>query len=111
MNLDHRTFRVSATAASGVISADTRLRFVQRGSRVLGRYDGGTIQRGCLVGTVAGSRLQFRYAQVEVAGHVHGGHSVCDIERLAAGRLRLVEHFTWETRPGSGTNCFDEVAG
>ena len=56
MNLDHRTFRVSATAASGVISADTRLRFVQRGSRVLGRYDGGTIQRGCLVGTVAGSR-------------------------------------------------------
>ena len=111
MNLDQLTFRVSATAPDGIVSSSTRLRFAQRGSRVFGRYGGGTVRRGVLVGAVAGSTMRFRYAQVELTGHVHGGHSVCDIERLADGRLRLHEHFTWETRSGSGTNAFVQVAG
>jgi len=109
--LDQLSFHVSSTAPRGVVSSDTCLHFAQRGSRVLGRYHGGTIHRGYLVGTVAGCVLQFRYAQVEVTGHVHGGRSICDIEQLSDGRLRLHEHFTWETRPGSGTNCFDQMVG
>ncbi len=109
MSLDGASFRVSTTAAQGVVSSDTRLHLVQRGSRVLGRYAGGTIQRGYLVGTVAGSTLRFRFAQREVTGHTHGGRSVCDIEVRSDGRLRLREHFTWETRPGAGTNTFDQI--
>lgn len=78
---------------------------------MFGRYQGGTVRRGYLVGTLLGAVLHFRYAQVEVAGHVHGGRSICDIERRSDGLLRLHEHFTWETRAGSGTNRFDQVAG
>jgi hypothetical protein len=33
------------------------------------------------------------------------------VERLTDGRTRIVEHFTWGSRAGSGTNLFDEVAG
>jgi len=27
------------------------------------------------------------------------------------GRIRLLEHFQWESREGSGTNTFEEVPG
>ena len=109
MNLDGTRFRVSASAEQGIVSAETCLQLCQRGSRVLGRYAGGSIRRGCLVGAWSGATLRFRYAQYEGTGHVHGGHSVCTLEVLPTGRLRLHEHFTWETRSGSGTNTFDQV--
>jgi hypothetical protein len=110
MTLDGKTFRVTATAAGGVVSSDTRLHLKQRGPRVLGRYCGGTIARGYLIGGLSGSGLSFRYAQTEADGHVHGGRSLCDLHQLPDGRLLISEHFTWETRAGSGTNLFEEIA-
>ena len=110
MKLDGTSFQVTAAAEDGVVSHDTRLTFVQRGSRVVGRYAGGSIRRGYLVGEFVGGTLQFRYAQVETGGEVHGGRSTCSIETLSDGRLRLREHFVWETRLGHGTNVFDQLA-
>jgi hypothetical protein len=110
MQLDGTSFQVSSTAADGVVSRNTRLDFVQRGSKVLGRYYGGSIQRGYLVGSLAGRVLRFRYAQTEATGHVHGGRSLCHLEIRPGGRIRLHEHFVWETRPGRGTNVFDQSA-
>jgi hypothetical protein len=40
---------------------------------------------------------------------MHAGRSECDAQRLSDGRLRLVEHFAWSIRRGSGFNVFDEV--
>ncbi len=110
MNLDGLEMYVSATADNGVVGSSTRLHFTQKGDRVLARYSGGNVARGCLVGRLAGSELVFRYAQREASGAIHGGRSVCDVQRLPGGRTRIVEHFTWTTREGSGTNVFDEVA-
>ena len=98
----------SATAADGVVSSDTNLHFTQRGPRVAARYAGGRVLRGWLVGSWDGDILRFRYAQCEVSSGVHGGQSMCVVEQRADGRLRLIEHFTWSTRLGSGTNVFDE---
>jgi hypothetical protein len=109
MNLDGTSFSVSATAGEGVVSAETHLQLIQRGSRVLGRYAGGSIVRGCLVGTVDGTELRFRYVQRERAGGIHAGRSICRLERLDDGRLRLREYFKWTTRSGSGTNVFEQV--
>lgn len=109
MNLDRTQFRVSLTADCGVVGAETCLRLMQRGLKVLGRYRGGSIVRGYLVGRLTGSVLRFRFAQREIDGHIHGGRSVCEIERLSNGRLRLHEHFNWTTRAGSGTNTFEQV--
>jgi hypothetical protein len=100
---------VSSTAARGVVDADTRLQFLQQGQRVAARYSGGRVTRGWLVGRIAGSELVFRYAQSEEHGDIHGGHSVCRVERLTNGRIRIIERFTWTSRSGSGTNVFDEV--
>jgi hypothetical protein len=109
MNLNGKTFRVSTTAQVGVVNADTRLHFAQRGASLLGRYQGGSIVRGYLVGTQIGTTVSFRYAQREADGHIHGGYSVCDLQVLPDGRLLLSEHFSWDTRPGSGTNVFEEI--
>lgn len=109
MNLNGKTFRVAATAPGSVVNSETHLHLQQRGLRVLGCYAGGSIGRGYLIGDLSGSTLSFRYAQREADGHVHGGHSVCDLHRLVDGRLWLTEHFTWETRAGTGTNHFEEL--
>jgi hypothetical protein len=109
MNLDRVMMYVSSTADHGVVAQGTRLLFTQKGSRVMGRYGGGAVSRGCLVGTLSGAQLVFRYAQVEASGEIHGGRSVCEVERRPDRRIRIVEHFAWRTRPGSGTNVFEEM--
>jgi hypothetical protein len=109
MNLDGVVMCVSSTAEQGVVGAGTRLCFTQKGARVMGRYSGGAISRGCLVGRLSGSELVFRYAQVEASGEVHAGRSVCEVARRADQRIRIVEHFAWSTRVGSGINVFEEI--
>lgn len=110
VNLDGVVMRVSATARSGVIDSATRLRFRQRGARVLGRYGGGSVLRGYLVGTLDDTRLRFRYTQRETSGEIHGGVSACDVIPQSDGGLRILEHFRWRTRRGSGTNVFESDA-
>ena len=108
-NLDGLTMFVSRTADNGVVDAQTRLRFVQRGARVAARYTGGRVARGWLVGRWDGDTLRFRYAQREDGRAIHAGRSVCQVQRLPDGRLQLIEHFAWTTRDGSGVNVFDEL--
>ena len=109
MNLDGRRMYVSSTAERGVVGTDTRLHFIQKGSRVLGRYSGGAIARGYLIGDLTGAELVFRYVQREASGDVHAGRSTCEVLLRDDGSLRIVEHFRWSTREGSGTNVFDEL--
>jgi len=109
LNLDGLEMCVTSTAENGVVGLETRLRLTQRGSKVLGRYQGGSVMRGCLVGAVDGDRLAFRYLQLETPHAFHAGSSVCEIQRRPDGRVRLIEHFVWRTRTGSGTNVFDET--
>jgi PhnB protein len=101
---------VSTTAADGVVSGETHLFFTQRGRRVAAHYAGGRVLRGWLAGRWDGDVLRFRYAQREESSAIHGGQSVCVVEERTDGRLRLIEHFTWTTRSGSGTNVFDELS-
>lgn len=109
IDLNGLTMFVSATAANGVVDSGTRLHFLHRGNRIAARYAGGNVQRGWLVGRWIGDQVTFRYAQREGETAIHGGRSVCEVQRLADGRIRIIEHFTWTTRVGSGTNVFDEV--
>jgi hypothetical protein len=110
MNIHGMTMYVSGTAEAGVVSTDTLIRFIQQGSRVLGRYGGGAVTRGWLIGHLSNDgTLAFRYVQRETSGEVHAGRSICDVIRLDSGKLRILEHFTWRTKEGAGTNVFDEL--
>lgn len=109
INLDRVVMCVSSTDDRGVVDANTRLYFTQQGSRVFARYRGGSVTRGCLAGTISGSKLVFRYAQREKSGQIHAGRSICEVQYSTQAGLRVIEHFTWATRSGGGINIFDEV--
>ena len=51
------------------------------------------------------------FAQREEGATIHAGSSVCEVRELGDGRLRLIEHFTWSTKPGTGVNVFEELPG
>lgn len=110
MSLDGLTLYVRTTGDVGVVGADTLLHFTQKGGRVMARYGGGSIKRGYLVGEISHGSLSCHYTQLEASGEIHGGISLCDLIALPDGRTRIVEHFTWRTREGSGDNIFDQVA-
>lgn len=107
--LDGVRMRVVATGDQGQVGPGTLLEFAQQGSTVTARYAGGKIRVGHLVGTITEARLVFRFAQVDEEGLLHGGISTCDIDRAEAGRLRVIEHFQWESRQGSGTNVYEQI--
>jgi hypothetical protein len=87
---------VSSTDDRGVVDAKTRLYFAQKGSRVFARYGRGSVTRGCLVGTLSGSELGFRYTQLEDSGQIHGGRSICEVQRTAQTGFRVID-----TLPGA----------
>lgn len=102
--------RVAATAASGVVNAETIFTFQQDGTLVSCPYRGGRIVSGFLVGFwQTPERLHWRYVQAEDDGTISSGRADVTVSRTAAGKLRLVEHFTWESKPGAGTNAFEEL--
>jgi hypothetical protein len=108
--LDGVRMRVVNTASDGEVDANTLFLFGQEGDTVWARYSGGSVELGYLVGRIAADRLTFRYSQVDRRGEIHGGRSVAEVSPLPDGRIRMLEHFQWESRSGSGTNILEEVA-
>ena len=103
--------RASSTDSGGVVSGETILELEQTSDVVSGRYRGGTIIDGYLVGKLdpTGTSLRFCYVQVDLCGNVDAGSSIGTIDEMPDGRLRLIEGFQWFTRSGHGTNVFEEV--
>jgi hypothetical protein len=100
---------VVSTAEGGEVNSETIFEFTQDGSVVSARYAGGKVRLGYLVGTMSAEGLCFRYAQIDTSGRIDGGYSTCEVARTADGRIRLAEHFKWDSREGSGTNLYEEI--
>jgi hypothetical protein len=100
---------VSNSDAHSVVNTSTVLTFEQQGNVVSARYRGGEIVDGYLIGLLEGWSLHFRYVQADRSGRLDAGVSEGVLDRQADGRLRLVEHYQWLTRPERGTNTFEEI--
>jgi hypothetical protein len=109
ISLNGIQMRVVSTAQNGVVNAETLFTFRQDDAAVSAHYAGGKVRMGYLVGILSPEELRFRYAQLDTEGNLEGGYSTCEISRTPEGRIRLLEHFQWESREGSGTNIFEEV--
>lgn len=108
VDLDGRVFRSADAVAGGQVTSDTEFRFRQSGDMVWGRYSGGGIRLGFLVGTSDGSTVRFRYTQLDTSGETASGSSIDRVEVLPDGRVRLHETWAWDSRPGSGTSVLEE---
>jgi hypothetical protein len=109
LDLDGVRMTVTDSGDCSVVNAFTVLTFEQQGNVVSARYRGGEIVDGYLIGYLEGGSLLFRYVQADLGGRLDAGVSQGVLDRLADGRLRLVEHYQWLTRPEHGTNTFEEI--
>jgi hypothetical protein len=109
-SLDGRLFRVAAMGAAGEASEATVFEYHERDGVVWARYEGGAVRLGFLVGTRDGDRLDFRYSQMNEHGETSNGRCSTTISTLPDGRLRLDEHWAWESKSGAGTSAAEEIA-
>jgi len=108
LSLDGRNLRVVASGSASEVDGRTVLRCKQHGPIVIATYRGGRVRSGYLIGKWQGEELACDYIQVSTDDVVDKGHSVCRLAQLPDGRLRLEENFTWDSKPGSGRNVFQE---
>lgn len=106
---DGLELQVVSTDAEGDVGDGTRLSFQQDGRLAAARYAGGKVKLGFLVGTVAGETLECRYVQVGTDGQVDAGHSSWEFRTRPNGGVEVTERFAWDSRPGSGTNTYEQV--
>lgn len=101
---------VIETASNGIVNKDTIFVFTQVDDRVSAEYTGGRIEMGFLIGKMDNDRLNFSYCQLQTDGALDNGISVCELSISEEGKIRLIEHFEWKSKPGeSGINIFQEV--
>lgn len=106
--MDGRVLRSPDAVQGGQVTPDTEFRFRQSGDMIWGRYSGGGIRLGFLVGTTDGQTLRFRYTQLDTRGATASGSTVDRIESLPDGRVRLHETWAWDSQAGAGTSVLEE---
>lgn len=110
VSLDGRTFAPVRTSGGGEVGTDTVFHYHQDGDLIWASYNGGHVRVGRLVGTRDGSRLAFRYVQVNEDGDISSGQCQSKLELLDDGRFRAHEEWRWESKRGSGTSVIEERA-
>jgi hypothetical protein len=108
-SLDGLVLAPVADPEGGEVGTLTRFRYREADGRIWASYEGGSIERGYLVGTRQGDRLDFRYVQLRTDGGTSSGHCVSTVVELPDGRLRLEETWEWESQEGSGTSVVEQV--
>jgi hypothetical protein len=109
ISMHGRRLRALGNTDGGEVSGETIFEFSQEADLIWARYADGRIRLGFLVGTSSGTQLDFRYTQINHAGATSTGHSRDRIERLADGRVRLHETWSWDSQEGSGTSILEEI--
>jgi hypothetical protein len=110
LTLDKVKMTVLQTAENGVVNKDTLFYFTQEGNVVQAEYAGGQIKKGFLIGQIADHVLRFSYCQLQTDGVLDNGVSACELSMGETGKIRLIEHFEWKSRPGeTGINIFQEI--
>lgn len=110
INLDKIKMVVIETSENGIVNKDTVFQFFQNQDSVYAQYAGGKIKNGFLVGQISESILKFSYCQLQSDGTLDNGISTAELTFIDSGKIRLVEHFEWKSRPNEfGTNIFEEI--
>jgi hypothetical protein len=95
LDLDLHVFEVIDTSPTSAISTETVFEFREQDGVVEAAYMGGDVVRGLLTGRRDGERVQSAYAQLHADGQLRSGTNEMRLQRTDAGRLRLLEQFTW----------------
>jgi len=108
-NLNGIRFKVISNDGPYIeVNTDTTFCFVQIGNLVAGEYSGEMIQEGELIGYINHNNFFFSYQQTNLHGEQNSGRGCDTIELTNDGRLRLTDHWQWETKNGKGLCIMEE---
>ena len=110
MNLDNKKF-IATLNDSGLSSNETLFRYSQEEDVITGRYSGGEILEGNVVGKkITDTGIELLFQCLTVDGELKCGESIGQISEDDEGRLRLYFDWKWLNGDGSGgTSVYIEV--
>ncbi|KAF1967211.1 hypothetical protein BU23DRAFT_559550 [Bimuria novae-zelandiae CBS 107.79] len=106
----NKTFRPASNTSNGEVDTTTLFHYHQDGPIVWAEYAGGSIKKGSLIATVKeDGSLDMRYQHVNTERELMTGKCKSVPERMADGRMRLRERWTWTSGDGSsGESVLEE---
>ena len=99
MNLKGKTFRAVSNSAKGSINTSTKLHFTSDKGVVSGKYKGGTIVAGHVLGKrLSEFEMEFLYLSATISGEVKAGKAHARFARGDDKKLRM--HMDWQWLTG-----------
>lgn len=111
MNYNNRIFRGRSNSKNGDVSDETRFHYQQEGDRLSGKYSGGEIATGNLLGRVySDGKLEFVYHHLTNDGEMMAGKCVSTPGVESGGKIVLQEKWQWFTGDQSeGASEVEEI--
>ena len=95
MNLDNKKF-VTTANQSGLSSDETIFHYFQNGSKITGKYKGGSILEGMIIGKqTQDSKIELLYQCLTTEGELKAGQSKGLISETEDGKLKLEFDWNW----------------
>ncbi len=95
MNLNNKKF-VTTKNKNGLSSNETIFHYSQSGSKITGKYSGGSILEGFIIGKqTEDANIELLYQCLTVEGELKAGESKGTISTTENGKLKLVFDWNW----------------
>ena len=96
INYDGRKFRAVSNTPNGQVSSETIFYYYQEGNILSGKYNGGVIKEGTLLGRVnEDNSLFFVYHHIDMQGELKSGYCKSIPEIMNDDKIRLHEKWEW----------------
>lgn len=113
INFKDTNFRLTENSTNGLANKDTLFKFDQIdevGKIVIGKYFGGNILLGDILGLVEGSILNMNYQCITVDNELKSGEATAQISFTEQGKMKLKVDWHWLSgSQTNGTAAFIEV--
>lgn len=111
LSYHNKQFRSVHNSGNGEVSDATTFFYQQHGDAISATYEGGSIKKGNLLGTVsADGTIRMRYQHWNIDNQFRAGVCISKPELLSNGKIRL--HETWEWTSGAsgrGKSIIEEI--
>ncbi|WP_350286110.1 hypothetical protein [uncultured Croceitalea sp.] len=95
MNLNNKKF-VTLENKSGLSSGETIFHYFQSGTKITGKYEGGSIAEGHIIGKqTQNSEIELLYQCLTVEGELKVGESKGTVSETQSGKLKLKFDWNW----------------
>ncbi len=108
---DGRLFKIIESSGRTQTGSDTVFQYFQKGDLLKGKYSGGEIEYGHILGLVdEDGRINFHYHHITYEGAIMTGKCKSRPEVMDNGKIRLHERWQWTCGDRSkGTSILEEI--